>query len=154
MSGEIKSTPSTWKHESIASGMGKWAWIVVLINGIIDVSYYAWVLFVNIAWNATVPAYLRRPLFFPIWSMIWGVVIIIIAVSIIKPKFSNKCAAKDWDALYDWVLNLGKLRMPWMLIWGVFITIFGLWGWGGILIIVPACLLLFAGPKEYNWKKE
>ncbi|MGB5910280.1 MAG: hypothetical protein WBH31_03690 [Promethearchaeia archaeon] len=143
-----------WKHESLASGMGKWAWIVVLINGIIDVSYYAWVLFVNIAWNATMPSYLHRPLFFPIWSMLWGVVIIIIAVAIIKPKFSNKCAAKDWDALYDWVLNLGKLRMPWMLVWGVIITIFGMWGWAGILILVPAFLLLFAGPKKYNWKKE
>ncbi len=138
-----------WKHESLASGMGKWAWIVVLINGIIDVAYYAWIFFVNLA----LPPYLRR-LFFPVWSMIWGVLIIVLAVAIIKPKFSDKCAAKDWDALYDWVLNLGKLRMPWMLIWGIIITIFGLWGWGGILIIVPACLLLFAGPKEYNWKKE
>jgi len=143
-----------WKHESLASGMGKWAWIVVLINGIIDVSYYTWVLFVNIAWNAGLPSWAQRPLLFPIWSMIWGVVIIIIAVAIIKPKFSNKCAAKDWDALYDWVLNLGKLRMPWMLVWGVIITIFGMWGWAGILILVPAFLLLFAGPKKYNWKKE
>ena len=146
-----------WKHESLASGMGKWAWIVVLINGIAEFLYWLLRPIVGlidiIQWNIQFPAY-RVPMFRPLWWVIWGAFLIILAVAIIKPKFSDKCGAKDWDALYDWVLNLGKLRMPWMLIWGAIITIFGLWAWGGVLIIVPACLLLFAGPKDYNWKKE
>lgn len=146
-----------WKHESLTSGMGKWAWIVVLINGILEIVYYLLRpvsgLIAIIRYNITYPMF-RVPMFWPLAWVIWGVFLIILAVVIIKPKFSNQCGAKDWDALYDWVLNLGKLRMPWMLIWGIIITIFGFWGWGGILIIVPACLLLFAGPKKYDWKKE
>jgi len=142
-----------WKHESLASGMGKWAWIVVLINGVIEVIWWLWSLIPIIQWNIAFPSY-RISMFMQIWWIIWGVILIILAVAIIKPKFSDKCAAKDWDALYEWVLPLGKLRVPWMLLWGIIIEIFGLWGWAGILIIVPACLLLFAGPKKYNWKKE
>ncbi|MFW9773030.1 MAG: hypothetical protein ACFFFB_21925 [Candidatus Heimdallarchaeota archaeon] len=146
-----KISTSEWKHASWVSPLGKWAWLVVLINGIIGIIY-------GIAWLATYiswygPYLFLAPLFLPIWNMIWGVIIAILAFVIIKPKFSNKCAEKDWDSLYGWVLNLGKLRFPWMLFWGAFIEIFGFWGWGGLMILIPAFVLLFAGPKKYEWTK-
>ncbi|MFX1498135.1 MAG: hypothetical protein ACFFBH_11455 [Promethearchaeota archaeon] len=147
-----KTTSSGWKHASWVSTVGKLAWIIVLVNAIIGITYYLIVLVGNIIWNATHP-FFPAPLFFPVWSIAWGVIIIILDIIIIKPKFSNKCAAMDWDALYGWVLNLGKLRFPWMLFWGFFIEIFGLWGWGGVLILIPAFVLLFAGPEKYEWSK-
>ena len=58
----------------------------------------------------------------------------------------------DWDSLYEWVLELGSLRLPWMLIWGAIISGFGWYGWAGALILIPAIMLLFFGPQEYEWK--
>ena len=80
------------------------------------------------------------------------IIIILLAIAIIRPKFSNKCAAKDWDSLHNWTLNLGGIRLPWMLIWGIIIDIFSWWYWGGLVIIIPALFLIFAGPKKYEWK--
>ena len=148
-----KATTSEWKHANWVSMVGKLAWIFVLINGIAGVIYgIATLVGVLIAY-APFP-FLPKPVFFPIWYMIWGFIVLIVALLIVRPKFSKKCGEKDWDALYGWVLNLGKLRFPWMLFWGAVIEIFGFWGWGGLMILIPAFVLLFAGPKKYNWTKD
>ncbi len=68
-----------------------------------------------------------------------------------KAYFSSKCANKDWDGLYNWVIPLGSIRFPWMLFWGIVVEVLG-YGWGGFAIIIPALVLIFAGPKPYEWK--
>ena len=134
---------SEWQHASWVSTLGKWAWIIGILNGVIGILYYVG-LSIIYWW---IPFYLG--------SQIWNIIVIIIGIVIsflvIKPKFSKPCEEKDWDALYGWVLELGGLNIPWMLIWGVLLLYFGWWSWGGLAVLIPAIMLLFAGPKEYNW---
>ncbi len=137
---------SEWQPASWVSTLGKWAWVIGVLNGLIGILYI--VGYSVILW--------WYPLY---WTdQIWNIISIIIGIAIsflvIKPKFSKPCGEKDWDALYGWTLNLGGLNVPWMLIWGILLLIFGWWGWGGLAVLVPAVMLLFAGPKEYNWSEE
>jgi len=148
-----KTTSSTdeanpsWKSlESFVVLIGKWAWVIVLINGIIDVFWGLWGLFVeSLLWT-----YGFFFGFYYVWYLIGGIVAIIFALLIIKRRFSDKCAAKDWDYLFNDVLILGGYRIPWMLIWGIIVEIL-LW-YGGLAILIPAFLLIFMGPNPYKWK--
>ena len=88
-----------------------------------------------------------------VWYLIGAGLSVALAIIIIKPRFSNKCADKDWDSLINDVLVLGSIRIPWMLIWGIIITVVGQW-WAGLTILIPVFFLIFAGPKPYNWKVE
>ena len=130
-----------WKHASWVSFLGMIAWMVGILSGVISiiVGIVRAALFI-FAWGS------------PIWSIISGVVAIVISFFIIFPMFSIKCQKKDWDSLLDWVLPIGNIRFPWMLLWGIILEIFT-W-WGGICVIIPALVLLFWGPKEYEWKIE
>ena len=137
---------SEWQHTSWVSSLGKWAWIIGVLNGVLGILYIAINSFI-LWWY---PFY---------WgSQIWNIILIIIGIAIsflvIKPKFSKPCEEKDWDALYGWVLNLGGFNIPWMLIWGILLLYFGWWSWAGYAVLIPAVVLLFAGPKEYNWSSE
>ena len=130
-----------WKHASWVSFLGMIAWMVGILSGVISI----------------IVGIVRAALFFftwgsPIWLIISGVMAIGISFFVILPKFSIKCQKKDWDSLLDWVLPIGNIRFPWMLLWGIILEIFT-W-WGGICVIIPALVLLFAGPKEYEWKIE
>ncbi len=129
---------SEWQHASWVSTLGKWAWVIGILNGVFGILYSI--------------------LFFQIWNIFLIIIGIAISFLVIKPKFSEPCGEKDWDALYGWVLNLGDFNVPWMLIWGIILLYFGWWSWGGFAVLIPAVMLLFAGPKEYNWssgeKKE
>ncbi|KKM89254.1 hypothetical protein LCGC14_1250490 [marine sediment metagenome] len=148
-----------WKHASWVSSLGKWAWIIVIINGIIEIIYFIVLISEIAALNASLPPSFQILIpFWNIWGVIAGVIIILIGYIIIRPKFSEKCATKDWDALYNWFLSIGDLRIPWMLIWGIILEILSLgwWvgGWGGVVILISALVLIFAGPKPYEWKVE
>jgi len=130
-----------WKHESWVSFLGMIAWIVGIISGAIQIIYgIATAAIFFFAWGT------------PIWSIISGIIAILISFFIIFPMFSIKCQKKDWDSLLDWVLPIGNIRFPWMLLWGIILEVFT-W-WGGLFVIVPSLVLLFAGPKEYEWKTE
>ncbi|MFX1501140.1 MAG: hypothetical protein ACFFDH_09285 [Promethearchaeota archaeon] len=131
-----------WNHASWVSTFGKWAWVLVIINAIIDI---IWGLYIIIIFTG-IP-YLEAP---GIWLLIGGIINALIAFFIILPKFSIKCGNKDWDYLLNWVIPLGSLRFPWMLFWGIILEIFG-YGWGGLPVLIPTIFLLFAGPKPYNW---
>jgi len=135
---------SEWQHASWVSFLGKIAWIIGLLNGLIG-------LFASIGIIALggIFAFLLIPT--QIWNIIASIIGILIALFIIRPKFSNPCGAKDWDALYGWVLNLGGTKVPWMFIWGLLLFLFGWYGWGGLAVLIPAVMLIFAGPKKYNW---
>ncbi|MFX1388945.1 MAG: hypothetical protein ACFE9Z_02650 [Promethearchaeota archaeon] len=138
-------TEAEWKHASWVSTLGKWAWLIAIASGIIDI---IWGLS-SVIWLSTLP-YGIYAMGFPIWLIISGILVAIIAFVIIKPKFSDKCANKDWDSLLNWVMS-ENFRFPWMLFWGIIVEILG-YGWGGFAIIIPALVLIFAGPKEYKWK--
>jgi len=130
-----------WKHESWVSFIGMIAWIVGIISGVIQ-------LLLGIA---------TTPLIFlgignPIWLIISGIIAILISFFIIFPMFSIKCQKKDWDSLLEWVLPIGNIRFPWMLLWGIILEIFT-W-WGGLFVIIPALVLLLAGPKKYEWTTD
>ena len=137
-----------WQHASWVSTLGKWAWIIGLLNGLLGIlfSLVAVFSFGGFFALALLPT--------QIWNIIASIVGIVIALLIIRPKFSNPCGAKDWDALYGWTLKLGSSNVPWMFIWGILLFMFGWYGWGGLAVLVPAVMLIFAGPKEYKWSEE
>ena len=141
MSEEVKGAEE-WQHASWVSFLGMIAWIVGIISGVIQIIVgIATAAIFFFAWGT------------PIWSIISGIIAILISFFIIFPMFSIKCQKKDWDSLLDWVLPIGSIRFPWMLLWGIIPQIFTNW-WGGLFVIVPSLVLLFAGPKEYDWKTE
>ncbi|MFO8020385.1 MAG: hypothetical protein R6U96_17320 [Promethearchaeia archaeon] len=144
--------------------VGKWAWVICLINGIIYIIGGIW----GLSWlgvlqgEAAASEYGEYALTSAqadinyltaqyIWYVIGGIITIIFSYFYVKKRFSDKCADEDWDYLYNDVLTLGDFRIPWMLIFGILFEIFGQW-WGGIPILFPAIVLLFFGPKEYQWK--
>ena len=129
-----------WKHASWVSLVGMISWIIGIISGAI-----------NVIWGFITLPLVIFGLGDPIWLIISGIIAILISFFIILPKFSLKCSKKDWDSLLNWVLPLGNIRVPWMLIWGLLLDIFGYW-WGGWLVIIPALVLIFAGPTKYEWK--
>ena len=89
-----------------------------------------------------------------IWSFIGAIILLAVSFVIIKPKFSKPCGNKDWDALFEWTLTLGNIRIPWMLIWGIILEIFSWYYLAGLVVLLPAVMLIFVGPKEYNWSSE
>jgi len=142
---------SEWQPASWVSTLGKWAWIIIIVLDII-----------GIIWNLIVliPLIIFWGFFGLIdtgattWNIFASIIGIIIALFVIRPKFSNPCGEKDWDTLYSWVLNLGGLKIPWMFIWVLLLFIFGWWGLGTLSVLIPAFMLIFAGPKEYKWSEE
>lgn len=138
-----------WKHAKWVSIVGMLAWIFGILSGVGAI----------ISGLVSALTYAAYPVGFgygalmaiPIFNIISGVIAILISLIIVLPKFSMKCSKKDWDFLLNWVLNIGSLRFPWMLVWGFLVGLFG-WGWGGIFILVPSFVLIFAGPEKYEWK--
>ena len=153
---------SEWKPAGWVSGLGKWAWIILFVLGILHIivglatTIGAWAT-AQAAWALTFPS-IPYPVAMPIGSIIWNVIgaIISIAVAlfIIRPKFSKPCGEKDWEALYGWSLKLGGAYVPWMFIWGIIYTIFGWYSWPAVFVLLPAIMLIFAGPRKYDWKAE
>jgi len=141
-----EGNPNWSKYEKFVSDLGKWAWIIGILSGVI---YVIWGI-----WGAvTVGTFLFGfGIGYFIWMIIGGIITVLISYAIIKPNFSDKCVDKDWDFLLNWVIDMGSLRFPWMLFWGIILEIFT-W-WGGLPILIPAILLLFAGPKKYEWSTK
>ncbi len=154
---------SEWKHAGWVSGLGKWAWIILFVLGIIGLiaSLAATIPLIivwqdaKVAWEAIFPT--PYPVAMPgigalVWNIIGAVISIVIALFIIRPKFSKPSGEKDWEALYGWTLKLGSLKVPWMFVWGIIYAIFGWYSWPAIFILLPAIMLIFAGPRKYEWK--
>lgn len=131
--------------KGITKIVGQWAWLVGLISGIV---YLIWGLIDLFTWGLTALKYGYG--YSLIWYIISGIACIIISLVIVLPRFSMKCKNEDWDYLLNDVLVLGTFRFPLMLLWGALLAIFG-YGWGGAAVLVPAFILLFAGPKPYEW---
>lgn len=148
-----KGPSDAWNSlEKFVIIIGTWAWLIGLISGIYYVLsgiigliarqigiYLWWALGYGIGTN--------------IWYVISGAICIVISLAIVLPRFSMKCKNEDWDFLYNDVLVLGSFRFPLMLLWGGLLAAFG-YGWGGAAVLFPAFVLLFAGPKPYEWATE
>ena len=141
---EQKPTPAEWQHANWVSQLGKWAWIIGIIGGLIDI-------IIGVS-QLAIPYIGFLFIGNTIWLVISGIIAIIISFAIIKPKVSNKCAQKDWDHFYNWVWKLGSFRFPFVLFWGILLEVFG-YGWAGVPVIVVAIMLIFIGPKEYKWSE-
>ncbi|MHA1821965.1 MAG: zinc-ribbon domain-containing protein [Promethearchaeota archaeon] len=86
------------------------------------------------------------------WYIIGPIIEIIFIFLWVKPKFCDRIKAQKYDELLDDTLKIGSVQIPWMLIFGVLLMIFGN-GWLGLLVLVPAILIIFVGPRvPYNWK--
>jgi hypothetical protein len=132
---------STWDSlEPIVTVVGKYAWIYALVVGIIHV--ILGLVYILVWWRSTGTG---------IWWLINAGVLIAAALLWIKPKFSNPCGEKNWEALLADVLVLGNVQIPWMLIVGVLLAIFST-GYGSLFVLVPALLIIFLGPRDYDWK--
>ena len=158
-----KKQGDSWDSvKGIAIGMGKWSWIIILLEGIIFIIWgiyiLAWAAFIGAqAEAADVVGYVAADLasltMYGIMYLIGGILALIFSVAFVKPRFSNKWADEDYDYLLNDVIKIGSTRIPLMLIIGIILEIF-LIGWGGLIIIVPLLLLIFMGPKEYKWTEE
>lgn len=147
-----KAASDKWDSlKDIAKIIGVWAWLVGLINGIVYILLgLVTVIFggwggsvVGLGATAGVTAE-------SVWQIVGGSICIIVSLAFVLPRFSMKCKDEDWDYLLNDVMVLGNFRFPLMLLWGILLSVFGN-GWGGIAVFVPAFILLFAGPKPYEW---
>jgi hypothetical protein len=158
-----KKQGNSWDSvKGIADAMGKWSWIIILLEGIFfiiwGIYYLWWSAFIGAqAEAAGVEGYVAADLatltMYGVMYLIGGLLAIVFSVAFVKPRFSNKWKKEDYDYLLNDVVKIGSTRIPLMLIIGIILEIF-LIGWGGLIIIVPLLLLIFMGPKEYKWTEE
>jgi len=158
-----KKKSSSWENvEGFATFLGKIAWIILLVEGLIFIFWGIWGLSLVGAGAAVagatgttqyVAADLAYYTFIYTLDVIGGIITIIVAIILVRPRFSNKWAEQDYDYLLDDVLEIGSVRIPKFLIIGIVIEILTNF-WGGLVILIPLLLLIFMGPKEYNWKAE
>ena len=154
---------SEWKHAGWVSGLGKWAWIILLALGIIRILVEIGTLIpAMVLWEEgralaallLIPYTVPHPITALIWPLIGGIISIFVSLIIIRPKFSKQCGEKDWEALYGWTLKLGGANVPWMFIWGIIFMIFGWFYITGVFVLLPAIMLIWAGPRKYDFKAE
>ena len=153
---------SEWKHAGWVSSLGKWAWIILFAQGIIRIPVeLAALIPAMVLWEEGRAAYallfpgdlypVLNPIAGLIWPLIGGIISIIVSLFIIRPKFSKPCGEKDWETLYGWTLKLGSKNVPWMFIWGIIFMIFSWFYLTGVFVILPAIMLIWAGPRKYEW---
>ncbi|MBD3213406.1 MAG: hypothetical protein GF311_12430 [Candidatus Lokiarchaeota archaeon] len=147
-----KEPSSIWETlEPIVTIAGTWAWVIAALNGLISII----MIFVTLSpWLPllTNPLYAQ---FIPwatiVWYIIVAIVEVLFAIAILRPRFSNKCKEQDWDYLLNDVLVLGNFRFPWMFVWAIILTIFSWSYWGGAAVWFCAFVIIFMGPKPYQW---
>lgn len=167
MSTQTKSQQKTSSDDSGAMGfaqvLGKIAWIVELIIGILFIFvgiYYLWWASVVTQAAEDLGPYgyvaadtIATLTLYGVMYIIGGILAIIFAVALVKPRFSDKWADKDYDYLLNDVVKIGSVRIPLFLIIGIILEVLLSWI-GGLVILIPLLILIFAGPKEYKWKEE
>ncbi|MHA1804480.1 MAG: hypothetical protein ACTSU4_08085 [Promethearchaeota archaeon] len=142
---QLAEAHPNWKGmENFVSVVGSIAWLIGLINAII---YYI-IGFMDIV--SGIFFYSKKLISSGIWTFISATIVLIISLYFVKPRFSDPCSRHDWNALLEDYLLISTVKFPWMVIWGILLEIFGN-GWAGIAILIPAFILLFMGPRPYNW---
>ncbi len=142
-SGSKKSKPktgdnSTWNSlEDIISFVGKFSWIILAIIAIFSII-------------GAILSFIGDALGMGIIQLV-GVAIMAYLVWTYGKIYAQKCKEKDWSFLVNDVMVIGSIQIPKMLLYGIVVS-FITYGMGVILIILPALLIIFAGPEEYSWK--
>jgi len=147
-----KEPSSLWETlEPIVTVVGTWAWVIALLNGLISIIWALITLvpILPLLTNPLIAPYV--PWFDIVWNIIVAIVEVLFAIIILRPRFSNKCKEKDWDYLLNDVLKLGNFRFPWMFVWAIILTIFSWSYWGGAAVWFCAVVIIFLGPKTYQW---
>lgn len=155
----------TWKNlEPWISRAGEWSWILVIVSSIIGliVSIVGFASGLS-AWNNYQDAIAGYEDLFPytgaemgtivfglIWAIISILITIVVAAIFIKP-FAQRCKARDWEGLLNNVFVIAGYRIPKMLVLGIVLEIFTDF-WGGLLVLIPAILILLIGPIKHQWK--
>jgi hypothetical protein len=131
---------------------GKWAWIVMLIGGLITIIIGLLVYLPVAAIWGSIPSIMGPYVGALAWEIIKAIIMVAFAIIWVKPKFSNRIAAEKYDEVLDDAIKISTIRIPWMWIMGVILVIFSGWSWGWI-ILGPAIIITFFGPSApYNWK--
>lgn len=131
--------PSTWNTlEPLISLAGKLSWILIVINIIVSIVVAA----LNLANLGNVGGF--------VWAIIGGLISLALAGIFVKP-FAIMCGNKDWTGLLNDVWIFGRYRVPKMLVIGIALEIFTA-GWGGLLVLIPAVLILILGPVKHQWE--
>ena len=107
---------SSWiSIENVVSFLGQWAWIILLIEGSI---FIIWGIFGLISVSAAgavaqqagagglVAANLAFSTFLYTWFLIGGILTIVVAIILVKPRFSDKWAEGDYDYLLNDVIEM------------------------------------------------
>lgn len=151
-----KESSSLWETlEPIVTVVGTWAWIIAIINGLISIFWAIYQIVLVLPYLSLALSFgVGIPWFDIVWGIIVAVVEILFAIAILRPRFSNKCKEKDWDYLLNDVLNLGSFRFPWMFVWAIILSIFSWSYWGGAAVWFCAIVIIFLGPKPYQWTEE
>ena len=116
---------------------GKFSWVLLIL-------YVIWTLFFNVIFNDGVG------------EVIWGLIRIALIIgisSIFLKDFVAKCIAKDWYFLVNDVIIIADYRIPKMLFYSIILTIFA-YGWGSLLVLIVAIVVIFVGPEKVVWKVE
>lgn len=137
------------------SEIGKWAWIILIIASLVDITITTIILAVTHgAFWAT-----------SIWEYIRNGILLVIAFWWVEPNFSPKLKDNKWNDLLedDFGVKLEKIsngkiqikyRIPMMFIMGIIIEICSPLYIIGLVVLWPALLLMFFGPMSpYNWNK-
>jgi hypothetical protein len=128
----------------IVDWVGKYAWLALILIPIIMLGIDLLISIPSIFFGGTAGNL--------VWTIISTIFEILLAWFWVKPKFSDKCVDRDWDYLLDDVLVLGGYKIPWMLVMGILLEVFG-YGWIGLFVLGPAIVIIFFGPRQpYNWK--
>lgn len=148
------SSNDIWKtlEPIIVDWVGKYAWLILILIPLV-------ILVITLA--TTIPVLLVAlgvgvPIIPETGTLVWSITSAIFEILLawfwVKPKFSDKCVARDWNFLLDDVLVLGGYKIPWMLVMGIILEVFG-YGWIGLVVLGPAIVIIFFGPRQpYNWK--
>lgn len=150
-----KEPSSLWETlEPIVIPLGRWAWVIAFLNGLISIIWWFVTLGIWLPVLADPAIAPFVPWFDIVWYILVAIVEIIFAILILRPRFSNKFKEQDWDYLLNDVLVLGNFRFPWMFVWAIILTIFSWSYWGGAAVWFCSVILIFFGPKPYQWTKE
>jgi len=159
MSNETSPTPQpntndTWsKIENIVSIMGKWSWVLILIEILVSLAGVAYAFSLISMYGSLFWQYAGLYAFELIWFFIAIIIDLVIIVAYVIRVFAKKCGEKDWNFLVNDVFVFGSVRIPKMVFWWIILAIFTNF-YGSLLGLIPTILIIFLGPEKVQWKKE
>ncbi len=105
--------------ENYVQIVGKYSWIFAFVGALV----FEILAFVSISSRLYANA---------IWDVIITAVDAICLFIYVYSRFGKKAQNKEWQWLVDDVLKVGLYRIPWMLIFGVILEVFGYWSGLGV----------------------